>query len=257
VRTELHFHLLPGVDDGPRDDGEAVELARLAVADGTGRVVATPHVRQLDVSEIPSRTEELRARLHEAGVGLEIRGSGELSPDDVARLGDAQLELLAPGPPGRRWLLVEAPLVPTEPGLRAAANEVRARGFGVLIAHPERSPTTEAADVREQVAMGARLQINASSLSGAHGPEPERAALELARSGLPFVVASDAHSPSRPPLLTEGARALAAAGFDTATIQAAVDTGPEQLLADGLPARAPAAGLPSRAGSRSDVRTRG
>jgi protein-tyrosine phosphatase len=257
VRTELHFHLLPGVDDGPRDDGEAVELARLAVADGTGRVVATPHVRQLDVSEIPSRTEELRARLHEAGVGLEIRGSGELSPDDVARLGDAQLESLALGPPGRRWLLVEAPLVPTEPGLRAAASQVRARGFGVLVAHPERSPTTEAADVREEVAMGARIQINASSLSGTHGPEAERAALELARSGLPFVVSSDAHSPSRPPLLTEGARALAAAGFDTAMIQAAVDTVPEQLLADGLAATAPAAGWPSRVGSRSDARTRG
>ena len=257
MRTELHFHLLPGVDDGSRDDGEAVELARLAVADGTGRVVATPHVRQLDVSELAGRTAELRARLHEAGVGLEIRGSGELSPDDVPRLGDDQLEWLALGPPGRRWLLVEAPLEPIDPGLRAAASEVRARGYGLLIAHPERSPTTPSADVREQAAMGAPLQINASSLSGAHGPETERAALELARSGLPFIVASDAHSPSRPPLLTQAARALGAAGLDHGTIQAAVDTGAEQLLADGLPAKAPAAEWPSRAGSRSAARTRG
>jgi protein-tyrosine phosphatase len=257
VRTELHFHLLPGVDDGPRDDGEAVELARLAVADGTARVVATPHVRHLQISELPSRTKELQARLYEAGVGLEIRGSGELSPDDVARLGDDELEVLALGPPGRRWLLVEAPLEPIEPDLAAAASEVRERGFGVLIAHPERSPATPSADVREQVARGARIQINASSLSGAHGPETERAALEVARSGLPFVVASDAHSPSRPPLLTEGARALAAAGLDAAAIRGAVDSGPEQLLADGLPATARVAGWPSRAGSRSDARTRG
>ncbi|HYY22375.1 MAG TPA: CpsB/CapC family capsule biosynthesis tyrosine phosphatase, partial [Thermoleophilaceae bacterium] len=164
---------------------------------------------------------------------------------------------LALGPPGRRWLLVEAPLEPIDPGLRAAASEVRARGYGLLIAHPERSPTTPSADVREQVAMGAPLQINASSLSGAHGPETERAALELARSGLPFIVASDAHSPSRPPLLTQAARALGAAGLDHGTIQAAVDTGAEQLLADGLPAKAPAAEWPSRAGSRSAARTRG
>ena len=63
VRTELHFHLLPGIDDGPRDDREAIELARLAVADGTRRVVATPHVRLLDLDELPMRTAQLRARL--------------------------------------------------------------------------------------------------------------------------------------------------------------------------------------------------
>ena len=46
-RAELHFHLLPGVDDGPGDMAESVELARLAVADGTSLVTVTPHVRDL------------------------------------------------------------------------------------------------------------------------------------------------------------------------------------------------------------------
>ena len=48
-RVELHFHLLPGVDDGPADLASALDLARAAVADGTGLVVCTPHAHMSDV----------------------------------------------------------------------------------------------------------------------------------------------------------------------------------------------------------------
>jgi protein-tyrosine phosphatase len=236
VRTELHFHLLPGVDDGPCDDAEAIALARLAVADGTSRVVVTPHVKLLELDELLARTAQLQARLREAGVELELRPGGELSPDDVRALGQADLELLAQGPPDQPWLLLEAPLLRSETDLASAAEELRERGFGVLIGHPERSAGTPAAIVREQVDAGAILQINASSVTGRHGPDPRRRALALARSGLPFVLASDAHSPARPPQLTPAAIALEAEGVDRATVTAAVDVLPEALLTRGLAA---------------------
>ena len=44
-RNDLHLHVLPGVDDGPADLGEALALAADAVADGTTVAVATPHIR--------------------------------------------------------------------------------------------------------------------------------------------------------------------------------------------------------------------
>jgi protein-tyrosine phosphatase len=234
VRTELHFHLLPGVDDGPRDDREAIELARLAIADGTGRVTVTPHVRDIRLTELVARTNELRAKLSEAGVPLEVCRGAELSPGDLPSLGQNELELLAHGPPSRRWVLMEAPLWPTEPDFPVAAAELRARGFGVLIAHPERSSELTAAQLGKEMRMGAVLQLNASSLAGIHGAEAERAALELGRSGLPFVLSSDAHSPARPPLLRRGKEALALAGVAAATISAAIEIGPARLLSDGL-----------------------
>ncbi len=234
MRTELHFHVLPGVDDGPRDDQEAIELARLAVADGTSRVVATPHVRLLALEELPMRVAQLRARLREAGVALELCAGGELSPDDVSSLGSRQLELLAQGPADHRWLLLEAPLVPSETTLEAAAGELRARGFGVLIAHPERSASTPMPPILEQVAAGAILQINASSVTGGHGPDARHGALAIARSGLPFVLASDAHSPARPPLLTAARATLSAAGVEESALRAAVDVVPGALLHRGF-----------------------
>ncbi len=256
MRTELHFHLLPGVDDGPADDREAIELARLAVEDGTRRIVTTPHVRLVDVEAVAGLTERLGSLLDDAGVELELRAGGELSPDDVGSLDDAQLDRLAHGPPDGRWLLLEAPLFSGTRALDSAAEELHDRGFEVLIGHPERSPVTPDSAIRGLVADGAVLQLNASSLTGAHGGEARRRGIALARSGLPFLLASDAHSPARPPQLTPATRVLAAAGIAEGTVRAAVDLLPEAILTDGLGAarasrRAPAAhGGRSRLGQR-------
>src|SRR5919198_4293605 len=70
-RAEIHFHLLPGVDDGPADLDEAVHVACLASLEGTVTVVATPHVRRdfvTDVSDLPDRTRDVSAVLAEGGI---------------------------------------------------------------------------------------------------------------------------------------------------------------------------------------------
>jgi protein-tyrosine phosphatase len=254
VRTELHFHLLPGVDDGPADGAEAVELARLAVADKTSRIVTTPHVRFVEVEALSELTARCRALLHHARVELDVCAGGELSPDDVGSLDQRQLDLLAHGPPGGRWVLLEAPLFDGDSDLETAAEELRRRGFGVLIGHPERSPITPRSVISAQVALGAVLQLNASSLTGDHGPEARLEAIELARSGLPFLVASDAHSTARPPRLTAAAAALAAAGIHDATVLTAIDLLPEAILTHGLAAAGTA--RPDAAGLRLAERER-
>jgi protein-tyrosine phosphatase len=154
----------------------------------------------------------------------------------VASLEHDHLELLAHGPPGERWLLLEAPLFSGTRDLDSAVEELRDRGFGVLIGHPERSPVTPDSVIRGQVARGAVVQLNASSLTGAHGAEARRRGIALARSGLPFLLASDAHSRARPPQLTSAWAALLAARVDESTVQAAIDLHPEAVLTDGLAA---------------------
>ena len=135
-RIELHFHLLPGVDDGPEDMDEAVTLARLAVEDGTGLVVVTPHVRELVrqklIDSLPERVAELRAALRAAAVPLEIAPGAELAHDDLPALGDRELEAIAQGPPDARWVLIEAPLFGDDlAGFLAGTAEVRDRGSNV------------------------------------------------------------------------------------------------------------------------------
>jgi protein-tyrosine phosphatase len=244
-RAELHFHLLPGVDDGPEDLAEAVELARLTVADGTSLVTVTPHVRDLlrrDVlADVPERVRALAAALERAGVALDVLPGAELAHDDLPLLRDDELDAIAQGPPGARWLLIEAPLFGGDKdGFLEATAELRARGFGTLIGHPERcAPLMEdVAAVAAERAAGALLQVNGSSLIGRHGGRAQAWGLELLRSGRADLIASDAHRPSRPPVLTAALAAVVAGGVPAHAAEAFVGATPRALLRRGIaPAR--------------------
>ncbi|MEA2332117.1 MAG: protein-tyrosine phosphatase [Thermoleophilaceae bacterium] len=245
ARVDLHFHLLPGVDDGPADMQASMELARAAVADGTGIVVATPHVRTdlglTDAVEIHARVLELRLALASAGIPLEVRCSGELGHDVIGRLRQSELELLAHGPPECRWLLVETPFHGVGSDFHAATDELRERGFAVLVAHPERSADASldgAAGLRRELEAGSLAQVNALSLTGGHGEEACRAAWELIAAGLVAVIASDAHGPTRPPALRLARQTLAGVGLSPGSADALTETTPARLLAHGIPSRA-------------------
>jgi protein-tyrosine phosphatase len=238
-RVELHFHLLPGVDDGPRDLGTALELAREAVADGTRLVTCTPHAHAVDFAEVPERVRELQSALDAAAIDLEIRPGAELMWSDAERAGDPALTAVAQGPPGRRFVLLEAPLPGTGEleEFEDGAEELRERGYGLLIGHPERSPAVREAPgaVERLLASGDRLQVNGSSLTGYHGRSARAAGLELARAGQVSVIASDAHAPvDRGPALSGAVRALRREGVAAAEAERLVAAAPRALLERGF-----------------------
>jgi protein-tyrosine phosphatase len=246
--VDLHFHLLPGVDDGPADLDESLDLARAALRAGTGTVVATPHVRPdlglTDPREILERVRELRAPLAAAGLALEVACGGELGHDMAFSLTRDDLDLLAHGPPGARWLLVETPFYGIGGDFHAATAELRALGFGVLVAHPERSADASldgSAGLRRELAAGSLAQVNAPSLIGGHGEDARRSAWALVEEGLVAVVASDAHGPSRPPALRLAYETLVDGGIAPAAANALVATVPRALLARGMRSTALAA----------------
>jgi protein-tyrosine phosphatase len=241
-RAELHFHLLPGVDDGPVDLDDAVGLARLAVADGTAIVTATPHVRDLLAAgifdEVPERVREVQDALDAAGVPLEVRTGAELAHDDLPALDDRRLDAIAQGPPGRRWVLIEAPLFGDAAGFLDATAELRARGFGTLIGHPERCAELMLADgaIAHERAAGALMQVNASSLTGRHGADARDWGIELLRSGRADLIASDAHRVTRPPLLSAALEVMGDAGVPRRALEPLVRDAPRALLAGGIAA---------------------
>lgn len=246
--VDLHFHLLPGVDDGPADMAASLELARAAVTDGTGTVVVTPHVRPdlgiVDAVEIHARVLELRGALEAARIPLELRCGGELGHELISEMRQSELELVAQGPSGARWVLVETPFDGIGPDFHDATTELRERGFGVLVAHPERSADASldgAAGLRAELAAGSLCQLNALSLTGNHGEDACSAAWGLIAEGLVDVVASDAHGPTRPPALGLARRTLLDVGITHRATAWLVGVGPHRLLATGIGARRPVA----------------
>jgi protein-tyrosine phosphatase len=215
--SEIHFHLLPDVDDGPPSVEQSLELAQLAVADGTRTIVATPHVHPLhitDPSEVADRAQALDARLRVARIPLEVLPGGELALDMVGRLRQSELEMIAQGPAGRRWLLLEAPFDGLDDRYTEAADELRQRGFAVVVAHPERARSTGTTDavIANELSEGSVLQVNAWSVTGQYGDATRAVALRLLRSTPGAVLASDAHGPHRPPSLQAALDEVAAPG---------------------------------------------
>jgi protein-tyrosine phosphatase len=242
--VDLHCHLLPGVDDGPQTLDETVAYAAAAVAAGTSTIVATPHVELVDVQEIPDRVQEVRDALRAEGIPLHVEAGGELKPQSLGDLDGDDLEVIAHGPPGARWLLYEVPFDGVEagggPGFLAGARELRERGYGLLLAHPERSRDILPGGIETldaELLAGSVIAANVGPLAGREGAERHAAAVEILRRGLVGVLATDAHAPSRPWTLAEGRAAVLEATGDAALADSLCGPSPASLLADGIRAR--------------------
>jgi protein-tyrosine phosphatase len=240
--VDLHLHLLPGVDDGPAElDASLVHAERMAL-DGVREATVTPHVGHpdfpLDVATIPARMRGLQTPLDAAGIPLRLHPGGEIHPEGAGALGRDQLDVIAHGPPGARWVLLEVPFAGIGPAFLQACRHVRDQGFGLVIAHPERAAGFLAGGLRRLrpvIADGALLQVNVCSLLGRHGPEAQQGATRLVRDGLAYVLASDGHGGRRGHTLAAGPAAAARAGTSAARRRQLTEANPRFLLEHGLP----------------------
>lgn len=235
--TDLHCHLLPGVDDGPSTMEESLDYAMAAVAAGTERIVATPHVERVVVADLPDRVEELRGALARERIPLAVVCGGEIKPRSVFGLTGAELEILAHGPPAARWLLYEVPFRGVDELFLEGARELIDRGYGLLCAHPERSQgllTGGLTALQPLLDAGAVVAANVAPLAGDEGPERHAAALHVLRRGLAGVVATDAHPPRRPFTLADGEYAVHAATGRAEHAEWLTTIAPARLLSGGL-----------------------
>jgi protein-tyrosine phosphatase len=231
---DLHTHVLPGIDDGPATIEGSVEFARAALAAGTRRLVATPHVSTRypnDAARIAAALRALRERLAAEEVALEVLGGAEIA---LARLPDiARAELALLGLGGGPWLLIEPPFVAAMGGLERILLALVERGQRVLLAHPERCPTFQRDPqmLARLVEGGIATSITAGSLTGQFGESVRVFALELVRAELVHNVTSDAHDAARrpPSVIAELEQAGLAplAGWLTEEVPAAILSGEE------------------------------
>lgn len=210
---DIHCHLLPGLDDGPRDDEEAIRMCRVAWEDGTRTIFATCHQggqwEHISRSQILAATAAFAPKLTKAGIDLAIYPGAELalSLDLPQQLRDGTAMTLADQ---RKYVLLEFPR-----GLsldfREYVADLVAGGVTPILAHPERY-----SDLREDDRMlesliqhGCLIQLNASSLLGGLGGDVRACVKRWITRWLVHFVASDGHSPEkRPPKLSQAYRQI-------------------------------------------------
>jgi protein-tyrosine phosphatase len=254
---DLHAHILPGVDDGPASEEEAVAMARAAVGAGTRAIAATSHVEAhfaLGPDELEPARAALADRLAREEIALELLQGGEIAPARLPDLDGETLRALTLG--GGPTVLLECPFGPVGAAMEPMVSDLRMRGFEVLLAHPERSPTFQRDPGRLErlLELGATGQVTAGSLAGGFGGTVRGVAQRMLEAGLVHVIASDSHDAvQRPPDPRLAAAALRERYGDVeAQLQWMTEAAPAAIVAgEPLPPRPP---LPRPRGMRARLR---
>jgi protein-tyrosine phosphatase len=245
--VDLHCHLLPGLDDGAATPDSALAHARRLHAEGVRDVACTPHVKTsvfggVRLGELAERRAALQSAIDAEGLRVRLHPGGELAHPDALRLRPGELELIAQGPAGARWLLLECPFAGLDDAFLAAAGRLTRLGYGLVLAHPERAADVLAPAGRARLeslrADGALLQVNVCSLLGNHGLEVQETAAALVRAGTAFCLASDGHPGTRDHTLQLGFHLLLRAGASSVQAYRLTQANPRFLLRSGVPALA-------------------
>lgn len=198
---DVHYHLLFGVDDGPKTIEDSIALGEASVAEGVTHIVATPHANlrytfQPEVNR--QRLETIQAHF-EGRLTLALGCDFHLSYDNIT---DLERDPTRYTVNGQRYLLVEFSEFVIPRSISDILLRMSKIGITPVITHPERNPVliSDLPRLDDWIGIGCLLQITAGSLCGAFGRKPESSALDLLRKNRVHIVASDAHAMSwRPP----------------------------------------------------------
>lgn len=206
---DIHTHILPGLDDGPKSLQESIALARCYERAGVKRVIATPHFIPGTAwaptkEKVRRSVQTLQEKLNEEGIvlkiesGMEVAYHGKMA--DRIKAGD----LLPLGNSG--YYLVEPAFHGEQGSFLTTVSLLLQQSIKIIIAHPERIIRfQEQPELIEKVVKeGALLQINAGSLLGEFGQKSKAMADLLVEHQLFHFFASDAHNhDKRAPITTE------------------------------------------------------
>ncbi|MHB1389936.1 MAG: tyrosine-protein phosphatase [Thermoleophilia bacterium] len=208
---DIHCHILPGMDDGPSELALSLAMARVAAADGIGKIVVTPHVIEglYDAHERDMRITQLSRAMAREGIAIKLYAGAEVPMSMCLSEGAEFLGELSLA--GSRYLLMETADT-TYDQLARAIHQVRLNGLYPILAHPERVTfiKEQPSNLEKITAQGyVYCQITAASIEGKFGKSTYKCAMSLLKLGLVHLVASDGHSAdTRPPQLSECYRHL-------------------------------------------------
>jgi len=228
---DIHCHILPEVDDGPKDWETAARMCRVAAEDGITHIVATPHANDryaYDRSALRAKLTRLQSMSGEwpmLTLGCDFHFSYE---NVTAALRDPNSFTIG----NTQYLLVEFSDFALSPAVGDALVRLGGMGLVPIITHPERNLLLQQDPkaILRLLEKGCLVQVTASALTGRWGESALKTAHWLLEHEAVHVLASDAHDAERrPPQLSAG-RAAAARICGPDVARALVDDNPRAII---------------------------
>jgi tyrosine-protein phosphatase YwqE len=197
IKTDMHSHLIPGVDDGAKTIEDSLALIRRLMELGYKKAITTPHIMSDYYKNTPENIraglDTLRQAVANEKLEFELDAAAEYYLDDgfLEKLERGNLLTF-----GSNYLLFEISYINCPDNLKEIIFQIQVQGYKPVMAHPERYPfwfgkIDEYQSFRDQ---GVLLQINANSLSGYYGFEAKRTAEKLIEKEMVDLIGTDMHN---------------------------------------------------------------
>ena len=199
LQTDIHSHVLSGIDDGAANIEESLEMVKAFIRLGYTKIICSPHIHsgryRNTRDSIQSAYNELMKGMEVENLHLQVEFAAEyhldneflklIRDDDILSISDA------------RYVLVEFPFKIPPLGVEMVFKQLQNKGYQPVVAHPERYEYWQGnPGMFERLrSTGYLLQANIHSAAGAYGPVPQRIFDMLAGNGWIDFLGSDAHSP--------------------------------------------------------------
>ncbi len=197
LKTDIHSHLIPGIDDGCKTIDDSIKLIKEMSELGYKKLITTPHIMNDYYKNTPeiilSGLEDVRKAIADNGIDMEIEAAAEYMMDDGFEVKMREGKLLTFGD---NYLLFEMSYMTEYPRLSEVLFYLQTEGYKVVLAHPERyvywhNNFEKYQELRDR---DVYLQMNINSLTGWYSPASKNIAKRLLRHKMIQFLGSDMHN---------------------------------------------------------------
>ncbi len=206
LQSDMHNHVLPGIDDGSPDIESSMELIGTMVDAGYKKIVATPHIYKEfypnSRDTVSEAFDTIVEKVKEKHPQLSFSFAAEYFLDEhFEDLLDQKVLM----PFRDNHVLIEQGFFAPYKKLKEVIFNIQTKGYVPVLAHPERYPyyygkPEKLQDLQEN---GVLLQLNLLAFAGRYGKEGRQQAEWLLSRGLVSYLGTDAHRMEHLQLLSQ------------------------------------------------------
>lgn len=198
VYTDIHSHLLPGIDDGVKTMDESIKVIRQLSDLGFKKLITTPHIMSDYYKNTPQiireKLKEVKAAVINNNIPIKIEAAAEYYLDENFYkdiIEDAELLTF-----GDNYVLFETSFTVEPLILKEVIFKLNSRGLNPVYAHPERYLYLQEKKqlLNELLDQGLLFQINALSLTGYYSKQVQKFVKELIKRNAIAFIGSDCHN---------------------------------------------------------------
>ena len=196
ITTDLHSHLIPGIDDGSKSMDDSIQMIEAFIAQGYTKLITTPHIMSHRYPNSRAIIEEglvaLKEELNARNIAIEIEVASEYYLDETVMDLVQERDIMTFGD---NYMLFEMSYVQPLHYLDDMVYEMKIAGYNPVLAHPERyiymhEDFSKYERLKES---GLLFQVNIPSLGGFYSKAIQTAAKQIADAGMIDFIGSDAH----------------------------------------------------------------